>query len=83
MEAGLPVICTDYTLWKEIVNKNQCGIVVSPFDSTKIAEAIQYIIDNPETAMEMGKNGRAAAEREYNWNTQEKKLLALYNAVLG
>lgn len=83
MEAGLPIICTDYTLWKEIMTKNQCGIAVNPLDVPQITEAIRYFLDNPEIAMKMGENGRLAAEREYNWSTQEEKLIALYSTVLG
>ena len=30
MEAGLPIICTDYDLWKEVVQQYKCGIAVEP-----------------------------------------------------
>ncbi|RPI71673.1 MAG: glycosyltransferase, partial [Geobacteraceae bacterium] len=32
MEAGLPIICTDYDLWKDIVDRYKCGICVKPGD---------------------------------------------------
>ena len=30
MYAGLPLLCTDFILWKEIIEKEQCGICVNP-----------------------------------------------------
>jgi glycosyltransferase involved in cell wall biosynthesis len=82
MMAGLPVICTDFILWKEVVEKNNCGICVNPRNINEVIEAIIYLKDNPEIAFQMGKNGRDAILREYNWNTESKKLLSVYKRVL-
>lgn len=79
MGAGLAVICTDSKLWKEIIKKEKCGICVNPYNINEIADAIQYLTDNPEIAIEMGRNGQKAVEREYNWKTQEKILISIYN----
>jgi len=81
MEAGLPVICTDYRLWREIVEGNNCGICVNPNDIDEITEAIRYILNNPEKAKAMGENGREAAIEKYNWGVQEKVLLNLYRKL--
>jgi glycosyltransferase involved in cell wall biosynthesis len=78
MMAGLPVICTDFVLWREIIDKYQCGICVPPDDVKAIENAICYLLNNPEIAAQMGANGRRAAVHEFNWETQEKKLLELY-----
>lgn len=79
MLCGVPVICTDFELWKDIIEKHHCGICVEPRNAEQLKSAIQYIIDHPEEAEQMGKNGRMAALREYNWGTQETVLLKLYN----
>ncbi|MDD4493823.1 MAG: glycosyltransferase [Eubacteriales bacterium] len=79
MLCGVPVICTDFELWKDIIEKHHCGICVEPRNAEQLKNAIQYIIDHPEEAEQMGKNGRLAALREYNWGTQETVLLKLYN----
>ena len=78
MEAGLPIICTDYDLWKEIVDKYDCGICVEPNNAKQIEEAIQFLISNKEKAYQMGQNGRKAVLLEYNWNTQEKEYLRIF-----
>ncbi len=78
MEAGLPVICSNNKLWKEIINKYNCGIAINPNRVEEIKEAILVLKNNPDKAKIMGENGRKAIEEEYNWSTQEKKLLLLY-----
>jgi glycosyltransferase involved in cell wall biosynthesis len=82
MMAGLPVICTDFILWKEVVEKNQCGICVNPRNINEIVDAINYLKENPDIAAQMGNNGRKAIFREYNWSTQSKKLLSVYSKLV-
>ena len=61
---------------------NQCGICVDPLNPKAIGDAIQYLIDNPQKAEQMGKNGSKAVEQKYNWSIEEKKLLTLYKDLL-
>jgi glycosyltransferase involved in cell wall biosynthesis len=82
MSAGIPIITSNFPLWKEIVEGSQCGICVDPLNSKLIGEAIQYIIDNPIEAEKMGKNGRKAVEQKYNWEIEESKLLDFYKELL-
>lgn len=83
LSAGLPIIVSNFPLWREIIDKHQCGIYVNPLDSKAISEAIKWIIDHPKEAENMGKNGRHAVETFYNWEQEEKKLLSLYADLLS
>jgi len=83
MAAGIPVISSDFPLYKEIIEGNNCGICVNPTDIQAITEAIIYIKEHQEEALLMGKNGRHAIEQKYNWSTQEEKLLNLYSHLLN
>jgi len=80
MEAALPIICSDYELWKEIVDEFKCGFYVEPGNVVQIREAIAYLINNPEKAYQMGQNGRKAILEEYNWANEEKKYVKLFNS---
>jgi len=82
MSAGLPIVTSDFPLWREIVEGNDCGLCVDPLNSNAIGEALQYLMDNPAIAEEMGKNGRKAVEDKYNWPEEEKKLLNLYKGII-
>ncbi|MCE8018999.1 glycosyltransferase family 4 protein [Halomonas sp. MCCC 1A11036] len=81
MSAGLPVIASDFPLWREIVEGSDCGICVDPLDPEAIAEAIDFIVTRPERAREMGRNGQRAVAERYNWQQEERKLLDLYRAL--
>ncbi len=82
MEAGLPVICSDNKIWGEIVNTYECGIAVDPENVDKIRTAILTLLNSPKMVLEMGRNGRMAVEKNFNWQTQEKVLYSIYNSVL-
>lgn len=76
--SGIPVICTDFTTWREVVEKYQCGICVDPNSISQIRDAIIRLRDNPDLTAKMGENARLAAEKEYNWKEQESSLLNVY-----
>lgn len=82
MNAGLPIICSNFPVWKKFVEKHQCGIAVNPYDEHEIKQAISYLRNNPERARKMGENGKKAVIRELNWQTEEEKLIAWYNKLL-
>lgn len=81
MSASIPVICSDFPLWKEIVEGNRCGICVNPINPEEISGAIKYIESNDEISEEMGKNGKKAVEEKFNWKFEEQKLIGIYSAL--
>lgn len=83
MMVGIPVICTDFILWKQIIDKWQCGICVNPKDENEVRAAIKFLLEHPEEAQRMGQNGRQAIREEFNWEQEEKKLFAFYREILG
>lgn len=83
MCAGIPVIASEFPLWREIVLKHNCGLCVDPQNPEEIAKAIDYLIDNPEIAEEMGRNGFKAVQAEFNWANEEVKLLKFYESMIG
>lgn len=82
MAASIPVICTNYRLWEEIVVKHQCGICVDSHNSKEIAEAITTVLKDRDASDRMGRNGREAVEHTYNWENESKKLLNFYGRIL-
>ena len=82
MSVGLPVIVSDFPLWRRIVDDAGCGLPVDPMDPQAIARAMQWILDHPAEAEAMGRRGRAAVEKDYNWETEAEKLVTLYKKLL-
>lgn len=82
MAVGLPVIASNFPLWKEIIEGNHCGLTADPLNPKEIAKAIEYLIMHPEEARMMGENGRRAVMEKYNWEKEGEKLLRLYEELL-
>lgn len=78
MSAELPVIASDFPLWRRILEETGAGICVDPHSPQAIAGAVLGIMDNPEEAVRMGKAGRAAILGKYNWPNEARALLELY-----
>jgi glycosyltransferase involved in cell wall biosynthesis len=81
MSAGLPVISSNFNLWRDIVEGNDCGICVDPLDTDAIAKAIDALVSDPEKAKRMGDNGREAIHEKYNWEQESKSLISLYKEI--
>lgn len=79
MSAGIPLIASNFPLWKKIVEENRCGICVDPEDPKEIAWAMEYLISHELEASQMGENGRQAVLNKYNWGVQERELIRIYD----
>ncbi len=81
MRAGIPTIASDFPAWRQIVEDTGCGLLVNPLDPQGIAHAIRRLLENPAEAEEMGKRGREASMRRFNWASEKNKLLQLYDRI--
>lgn len=81
MALELPVITSNFELYKNVVEKYNCGLCVDPLNVNEIADGIKYIIENPKIAKEMGKNGKKIVFEKFNWKNEERKLHNLYKEV--
>lgn len=82
MKAGIPVIASDFPLWRKILEEAGSGILVDPTNPAAIAAAIEYVLTHPKEAEAMGRAGRTAVARHYTWETQGAKLVRLYRDLL-
>ena len=81
MAGGIPVIASDFKVWKEIIEGNKCGICVNPFDLAEIRNAVQFLVENESRRLEMGRNGQNAIRNKYLWNVEFKKLKKVYAEI--
>ncbi|HEY4046198.1 MAG TPA: glycosyltransferase family 4 protein [Acidobacteriaceae bacterium] len=82
MAAGVPVIASDFPLWRKIIEDAGCGLLVDPFDTRAIATAIEYLITNLTEAEAMGRRGRQAVQERFSWSSEEQVLLSFYSSLL-
>lgn len=78
MAAGVPVVVTDLPLMRATVEEVGCGLVVPAQDPAALAQAIQWLLEHPEEAEAMGRQGQQIVRDRYNWDEEKRKLLDLY-----
>lgn len=82
MALKLPVITSDFPLYKRIVEDRESGFCISPYDPEALCHAVQCCISDHALRLKLGNNGRKAAETSHNWISEEVKLLLFYNNIL-
>ena len=82
MSAGIPFICSDFEINKEIVLKIGSGVLVDPDNKKQIIKEIRILLDNPEKTKQIGIKGQKAIFKEYNWENENSKLVGLYKNIL-
>ena len=81
MSIGLPVIASDFPLYREVLDKQGCGLCVDPLNPAALAAAIVQLADDPERRLQMAANGVRAVEAQYSWESQEKSMLEVYRKL--
>ena len=81
MAAGLPIITSDFPIWREIVEGAGCGVCVDPSDARAIARAVDDLARVPSQLTAMGQTARGLHEKKYNWSLEEKNLFEVYSRL--
>jgi len=81
MACGLPIVASDFPLYREVIEDADCGKLVDPRNPMDIASAIEELLENPEEWETMSQNGCSSFRNKYNWHGEEKKLLDLYEQL--
>jgi glycosyltransferase involved in cell wall biosynthesis len=81
MAAGMPVVASDFPVWRAIVDDAGCGLLVDPRDPAAIAAAIRSLLADDARAEQMGARGRQAVLQKYSWTAEGAKLKTLYQLL--
>ncbi len=81
MMCGKPILVSKGTAMADMVEEENCGLVVDCNTAEKIREAIIRLKESPELRQQLGANGRRAYEQRYSWAIMEQRLLALYREI--
>ena len=63
--ASRAVVTTDVPGCRDAIIPNKTGLLVPVKDPQKLADALQWLIENPKERIAMGKEGRKFAEKEF------------------
>jgi len=81
MAAGKPVVSTKVGGIPEIVRHMETGILVDPKNSKQIADAVKYLLNNPDIAKKMGIKGKEIVEKKYSSKTIANTYIEVYKQI--
>lgn len=83
MAAECLVICFENTVVSEVIEAPICGVAVEYLSDTKLCEAIEWLVNEPEEIERRGKIGREIVEQKYRWKDYVEKHIQLYKSLLN
>ena len=84
MLCGKPIVNTNLgTGVNEVAPQGVCALTVQPEDDEALAQALNTLIESPESARTLGEAGRERALDHYNVERMAVDTLALYAALTG
>jgi glycosyltransferase involved in cell wall biosynthesis len=81
MQLGLPVIGSNFPLWRRIIEDADCGLTVDPTDIAAISAAIRQLGKDAGLRARMARSAVMAANAHYTWHSQELALLDAYQQL--
>lgn len=81
MACGLPVVATGISGIPELVEDKVNGLLVPPDDAQKLADAIESIALNRESAKKMGQNGRERVLGQFDLHKNVQELGLLFESL--
>jgi len=77
-----PVVATDVGGTSEVVKHGENGILVPPNNAVRLAEGIQYLLDNENVRKKFGENGRKWIVNNFSSDIIAKRLFQIYEALM-
>lgn len=82
MAVKKPVVATAVGGVPEIISHKETGLLVPVGDVLALAEAILWLVKNPESACEMGRKGSALAQAKFSVEKMQQEIFRIYEEVL-
>jgi len=83
LAAGKPVLINAGGWLAETIERNACGRFVAPDRPAALAEALMELSQDPALCVQMGRNARLLAEREFDRNLLAARLESLLTQVVA
>jgi glycosyltransferase involved in cell wall biosynthesis len=80
---GLPIVTTDAPGCKEVVEGGINGILVPPHDAKSLAEAITFLIANPDLRRKFGEASRRRAVEKFDSALIAEQTRSIYEGLLA
>ena len=82
LHAGIPQLCVNYPLYKEINDQLPIAVLIDDISATNIAAQLNNLLANEVLYNELQQNC-LTLRQTLNWQNEEKKLIQFYKSTLG
>jgi glycosyltransferase involved in cell wall biosynthesis len=80
MAMSMPVVVSaPHGFLREVVNDQETGLVVEPGNAIALANAVRYLLNNPEFAKNMGRKARMLVENNYSLDIWLNRISLILN----
>jgi mannosyltransferase len=83
MASGDALVAARAGAAEAVVIPGETGLLVAPGDADALAAALEPLMRDPKTAMEMGQRARDHVVRHFSIEAEAKRIIAVYARVLG
>lgn len=82
MTVGLPVITSNFPLYRAVIEQNNSGQCIDPFSAIALSDAIESMHRDVEKSEQMVQNGKLAVKKYYNWESEKLVLARVYEELV-
>ncbi len=83
MACGVPCICSDIEVLREVVQDNVTGLIVPVGDVEALAHAILRILDERYLAERLGSHAKMYVHEKFHPDRKAEEMAQLYDRILG
>ena len=82
MSLGKPVITTNFGGSIELIDENETGYLIEPFNPLQLADRVIYLIDHVQERQRMGQNAHRTIEEKFSLNNMVRLFREEYTNLL-
>ena len=81
MRCGLPIITSNFPLYREVIEENNCGVCIDPLNALELKKVLIAMHMDVEKSELMAKNGKKTVFEKYDWKSQTPILSKVYDTL--
>ena len=82
MAMGKAIVTSNIGQISEVIEHGKTGLLIEPGDYKELAENILMLLENKQLREKLGSNARVEFERNYTWNLNARRIIAIYGEIL-
>lgn len=83
LACGTPVVAFNEGGIPDLIEDRLNGYLAKPFETEALAQGIEWVLENDERALTLGKAAREKAVKEYSIDLQAERYIKLYEDILS